>query len=396
MKNIIEFPDREVIDEEALVWLVRLDGDKPLSKKEEQEFEEWLARSPAHREALKSLNVFWAHCNVLGKLVEPKSVMDLCKNRILSSLGSLTNFKAPITAMLVVLSVVFTYWFNYQDITSSNGLYSTAVGQQEEIILTDGSRVQLNTNSQIQVSYSDEFRDIRLLQGEVHFEVSKDKQKPFRVYAGNGRVQAVGTAFNVYLNKGDVDVLVTEGSVELASISPVSINVSQSNMNNDLSYDDFNKVPPTIGRKAKVMANSKENNISAVNGLGVVVAGEGVTMKKVDIVSSSDINDLSIKKPLVKLVPMEANDKKRKQLAWRKGLLIFSGESLEEVIEEISRYIPVSIEIVNPELRSIQIGGQIKVGDTDSMFKALEANFGLKIKHLNYNHVQVVSAPEEF
>jgi len=68
MKNIIEFPDREIIDEEALVWLVRLDGDKPLSKKEEQAFEEWLARSPAHREALKSLNVFWAHCNVLGKL----------------------------------------------------------------------------------------------------------------------------------------------------------------------------------------------------------------------------------------------------------------------------------------------------------------------------------------
>lgn len=395
MKNIIEFPDREIIDEEALVWLVRLDGDKPLSKKEEQEFEEWLARSPAHREALKSLNVFWAHCNVLGKLAEPKSIVELCKNRVLSSLGALTGFKAPITAMLVVLSVVFTYWFSYQGITSSNGLYSTAVGQQETITLADGSRVQLNTNSQIQVNYNDEFRDIRLLQGEVHFDVSKDKKKPFRVYAGNGRVQAVGTAFNVYINKGDVDVLVTEGSVALASILPISINISQSNIHNDLSYDELNKTPPSIGRKAKVISKNRTDNDSEVNGLGVVVAGEGVTMKKVDTASFSNANSLSTNQPFVKLVPIEVNDKKRKQLAWRKGLLIFSGEPLEEVIEEISRYIPVSIEIVDPELRNIQIGGQIKVGDTDSMFKALEANFGLKIKHLNYNHVQVVIASEE-
>ncbi|MBU2926289.1 FecR domain-containing protein [Colwellia sp. 1_MG-2023] len=396
MKNIIEFPDREIIDEEALVWLVRLDSDKPLSEQEELALEEWLARSPVHREALKSLNAFWTHCNVLGKLAKPKSITQLCRNRLLSYIEHSIRYKAQIMAMIVVLSVVFSYWFSYQNITNSNGLYSTAVGQQEMIMLADGSRVQLNTNSQIQVNYSDEFRDIRLLQGEVHFEVAKDKQKPFRVYAGNGRVQAVGTAFNVYINKGDVDVLVTEGSVELASILPISLNLSQSNKQNDLSYDDLNQAPPTIGRPAKRMSDSNRDNASAVNGLGVVTAGEGVTMKKLDTVSSSDVNDLSNKKPLIKLVPIGENDKKRKQLAWRKGLLIFSGESLEEVIEEISRYIPVSIEIVNPELRHIQIGGQIKVGDTDSMFKALEANLGLKIKHLNYNHVQVVSAPEEF
>ena len=51
----------------------------------------------------------------------------------------------------------------------------------------------------------------------------------------------------------------------------------------------------------------------------------------------------------------------------------------------------VDIEIVDPELRDIEIGGQIQVGDTDSMFKALEANFGLKVKRLSYNRVQVVA-----
>ena len=67
--------------------------------------------------------------------------------------------------------------------------------------------ITLNTNSQIQVDYSEKQRNIRLLQGEAHFEVAKDRDKPFHVYAGNGRAQAVGTAFAVYLKESDMQVL---------------------------------------------------------------------------------------------------------------------------------------------------------------------------------------------
>ena len=94
----------------------------------------------------------------------------------------------------------------------------------------------------------------------------------------------------------------------------------------------------------------------------------------------------------VKIMPTRGHLKKNHPLAWRKGLIIFSGESLEQVIAEISRYTPVQIEIVNPELRLLEIGGQVEVGDTDSMFKALEVNFGLTIKRISYNHVQVIAA----
>ena len=80
--------------------------------------------------------------------------------------------------------------------------------------------------------------------------------------------------------------------------------------------------------------------------------------------------------------------------AWRKGLLLFTGDSLEEVVTEISRYTPVSIEIENPELKSIRIGGQFRVGDVNGMFNALEANFGLTITSLDNNRV-LISATEQ-
>ena len=73
-------------------------------------------------------------------------------------------------------------------------------------------------------------------------------------------------------------------------------------------------------------------------------------------------------------------------------MLVFSGETLESVINEVSRYTPVTIEIASPELRDITVGGQIRVGDTQSMFSALEANFGVKVQQLSYNRVQVIAA----
>lgn len=381
MEKVMEFPDREVVEEEALNWLIRLDGDHALTDSEEQQLEAWLARSPAHREALKSLNSFWSNSNILGELVEPQSVKALCRKRIVAYFWPISGFgAAAVASILMVLTVGLM--FGGQSITDSNGVYLTAVGQQKTVTLADGSILQLNTNSQIQVDYDDIFRNIRLLQGEVHFEVAKDPGKPFRVYAGSGRVQAVGTAFNVYLKNDDVNVFVTEGRVALASILPVALRVPVQSRELDpvatKPLDDVKDTAEADGYLKVIDRYAK----SEINGLGTMAAGEGATLKKNQDGQS-----------VIELVPAVVGDLKKQNshLAWRQGVLIFSGETLDEVVKEIGRYTPVSIEIVSPELRSLEIGGQIKVGDTDSMFSALEANFGLKIKHLSYNRVQVVA-----
>jgi len=386
MDKIIEFPDHDIIEDEALEWLVRLDADHPLNKSEERMLDEWLARSPVHRDALKSLNTFWSSANVLSSLAEPSSVIGLLQKRCLAYFQPLINRRRSATfATLLVLGLMIfgLDGFNLKNNADTNGLYVTAVGQQKTVTLADDSVIQLNTNSQVQVDYSQGFRNIRLLQGEAHFDVAKNKNKPFRVYAGSGRVQAVGTAFNVYLRGSDVDVFVTEGRVAVASILnidnqlPIDADASNSHASTDI-VDDTDAYIAT-----------------RVNGLGEISAGQGALLKIAEAVGVDD-DAQGAQRFELELVPdftsSAGHPKKNHPLAWRKGLIIFSGESLEQVIAEISRYTPVQIEIVNPELRNIEIGGQVEVGDTDSMFKALEVNFGLTIKRISYNHVQVIAA----
>ena len=104
---------------------------------------------------------------------------------------------------------------------SGNGIYETRIGEQNSITLVDGSVIQLNTDSHIQVNYEKNQRSIVLMAGEAHFEVAKDPSRPFVVKAGDGMVRAVGTAFTVRINPEALKVIVTEGKVALAAATKV-------------------------------------------------------------------------------------------------------------------------------------------------------------------------------
>ena len=371
MENVVDFPEREQIDNQALEWLIRLDGDSPLTIEEERQLEAWLARSPAHRDALKNLNRFWSDANRLGELIEPQQVKALCWRRLRNLLA--TPFQTPVQRRLasvisltavLVLSLLGVAGFWPQDITASNGLYLTAVGQQKTVTLADQSQIQLNTNSQVEVSYTEGFRNIHVLQGEVYFEVAKDKAKPFRVYAGNGRVQAIGTAFNIYLQDKDVNVIVTEGRVAVASVLPAA------------------NAPEAAAAGAEQDSYAK----TIPRRLGTLDAGQEATLKNSPPEPSATEHTAT-----VSLVAAAGQSLAADRLSWREGLLIFSGETLEAVLAEVERYTPVEIDIATPALRAVQVGGQIQVSDTEAMFKALETNFGVKVQRISYNRVRVIA-----
>src|SRR3546814_6073782 len=73
--------------------------------------------------------------------------------------------------------------------------YATAIGQQHDVALEDGSRVRLDTNSALVVRYSRKHRDVVLERGRAQFDVAHAPQRPFTVHAGPGTVRAVGTQF---------------------------------------------------------------------------------------------------------------------------------------------------------------------------------------------------------
>lgn len=396
MKKVIEFPNgklgecnnvsQDIIEREAVEWLIRLDGDIPPTQQELRELKEWMALSPAHTAEMENLGMFWSNLDLTElniPLIKP-SVMDSMVAWVSEKFRFIDfRFSLPIS-ILAILAVVFTLqqaWlpalFSIDRIASSNGVYATAIGKQATIPLADGSVVRLNTNSQIEVEYASGLRNIRLVQGEAHFDVAEDPNHPFRVYAGQGRIQALGTAFTVYLREQDVDVLVTEGKVEIA----VQDGSSAQGQDAVGALSSPEQSPSTkVDEPAYYLTLPVEQ-------LGVLAEGQGASI----VVAQNNQKGHVKQSHELKLL---TSDRLKRNEAWRKGLLLFTGDSLEEVVTEISRYTPVSIEIENPELKSIRIGGQFRVGDVNGMFNALEANFGLTITSLDNNRV-LISATEQ-
>ena len=355
MEDILEFPDLRRVEQEAADWLIKLDRNVEPSADELENLREWLSRSSAHREELLSLARLWGNMNVLTELAVPlgdvgaRERMTRPADRV--RIGMRVAF-AGFTAMLIVsVAVLFTTPSPEDSWTTTNGVYSTSVGEQQSSLLTDGSTVILNTNSRVQVNYSGEYRDIHLLWGEAHFTVAENDEIPFRVIAANRRVEAVGTAFAVHLRDNEVEVTVSEGKVELVSHEPAVAGPATSD---DAPLEEL---------------------------LGTFEAGEAIIVA--DSAPDAGTEDL------IRRIELPNVDR---LLAWREGLLAFSGESLETVVEEIGRYTTVNIEIPDPGVRAIRIGGQFPVGETDAMLAALEDNFGLRVQRVSRDHVVLSAA----
>jgi len=96
---------------------------------------------------------------------------------------------------------------------------STAIGEEYHAVLPDGSEIWLNANSKIVIpaNFNKAFRDLNLQKGEVYFKVAKDKTRPFRVFAANTKIQALGTEFNVnyYSENKGVKAFLVEGSISV-------------------------------------------------------------------------------------------------------------------------------------------------------------------------------------
>jgi transmembrane sensor len=359
MTRLVEFPDRSAVAEEAAAWLVRLDGDRPPTEGDLQALGEWLHRSPVHREELEQLAVLWERMNVLTELAVPLGSVGRSHGSQRPQLfgGSWTK-AVRAGAVAAIVLVAATVWlaraWMADSYLATNGVYATEIGQQKAAALADGSQVMLNTNSEISVKYSEGYRDVHLVRGETLFTVAKDRTRPFRVFAGHRRIEAVGTAFSVYLAGEDVRVTVTEGHVSLASVASLPAPDSQD---------------------------------AAVKPLGELHAGQAAIIREAESEGASQNGSaLAVIEPVAPAVLAQ-------RLAWRQGALIFSGETLDHVVRELSRYTTVSIEIPDAAVRNMRIGGRFPVGETEAMLATLESNFNLRVTRLEQNRV-VLSADD--
>jgi transmembrane sensor len=206
-------PCAEALRLAAANWTVR--RDRGLSAAESIEYELWLAADPRHAAAMQRASTTWS---LLDHLPEYTAVPVLAAASRRRSFWRRTLATGSLAAAAAVVG--FLMWSRpAANPAVSPGVVFAAIDWPRTVTLEDGSTVQLNTGGEIMEQFSPSERRIVLQRGEAHFSVSKNPARPFIVRAGALEVRAVGTAFNVHLQSAAVDVIVTEGRVQLNAVA---------------------------------------------------------------------------------------------------------------------------------------------------------------------------------
>jgi len=180
-----------------------------------------------------------------------------------------------------------------------NTLY-TGNGQNYKIILQDGTSVWLNAGSSLTypVSFKNAVERLVKLSGEAYFEVHKNAKVPFKVMTATEEVRVLGTHFNLKAYPGQAvrQTTLMEGSIEVSNLR-------------------------RQGHKKILRAGqqlSSDNNGSVVN-------------------------------------EVDADD----AIAWKEGLFYFNDQSLEVIMQDISRWYNVPVVFRDESVKSILYSGTI-------------------------------------
>jgi len=283
----------------AADWAVRLDAG-PLSDADAARLDAWIGEDERHRGALYRAQAVWGDLDRVAGLADTVATAPPPR-----TIAPVWRYAAGLVAAALVGGGAYSW-------TQQPDRYVSQVGEMRRLVLEDGSVLTLNTNSEATVRFTRAGRDVVLKRGEANFEVAHDTSRPFVVHADKVSVRAVGTAFDVRLDRARVDVAVTEGVVEVA------------------------------GRKSGAAPLVRR-----------VARGGALTAAK----DGSDLKPASA----------EAADRR---MAWREGLLIFQGESLGAAAAEFDRYNQRKIVIEGQTLAQRPIFGVFRTTNVEAFAQA--------------------------
>jgi transmembrane sensor len=302
--------DRAAI--EAARWRLRL-SERGIEST--PEFERWLAK-PANAAA-------WAHiCAPLDFLAEHADVPELVKLRRAALEDAnqagglryrlLRDWRRIAAAAAAVLVLGIVTWTVLQRLGAPQD-YATVLGERRVVTLADGSRVSLDSNSEVTVRYTSGARLLHLVRGQARFDVAHDVERPFSVLAGGQKVIATGTAFNIDLDESKVLVTLIEGHVVIV---------------------DERSPMGTLGLPE---LESRHRSVELTAGQQLAASAEGVP----------DVKPANI----------------QRATAWLSGRLIIDDEPLSEVVAQVNRYSTTPIRIDDSTISSMRISGVFNTGD---------------------------------
>lgn len=300
----------------ALAWHDVLRGQPTAS--ERAAFDQWLYAEPAHVEAYAQVQALWAATEVPAQRLAEEEAASL--SQYLQAMNPPPRrvrrlwLGSLAMAASVLLMLGLLGWQPQRWLDSMRADYVSAPGQLRQITLADQSVVLLDADSAIRVVFSEQQRRIELLRGAAYFQVSHTGQ-PFIVSAAQGEARVLGTQFEVRLQPRGAQVTVQSGRVAVTAQPDAQAQVLTANQ--QISYEQ-----------------------------GVAAA--------------------------LHAVDSEAS------LAWRQGWLTFYQMPLAQVLDDVQRYSPNRIVLLNPALAEQRISGSFPSQDPNKVLDSLASVVGFQ------------------
>lgn len=187
----------------------------------------WLGKAEEHRQAFEAERQLWQELHMFEHVLAQAEPQHPRNRRAWPWLGSKKRWAAVLPVMAAMGAVLF---FLPDILLQLRADYLTHAGEVANYTLPDGSSLALDAQSAVALHFTQTERRVDLLAGRLWVEVQHHDARPFRVVAGDGVTQDVGTAFFVGQDTGRVDIAVTQGRVSVGkhnATAPTELQVGQ-------------------------------------------------------------------------------------------------------------------------------------------------------------------------
>lgn len=306
-------PPSPTMINEAAQWLTRL-HDEQVTEADRAACAAWCQADPRHALAMERMGALWGSLDEL-----PAAPARRALNQAFARPRSRMGGRGGQAAAL--LGVLLCGWMGLEHWPLWLADQRTAVGERREVVLADGSQVQLNSDSAVDVKFDGRQRVVELLRGELWVEVAKDAQRPFVVQTDQGTATALGTRFLV--------------------------------------------------RRA-------EDGATVVSVLESVVAAKPASAAPEDAVKVSAGHSTRFKDGRVQPVQALGNED---PAAWTRGLLKVDDRPLSEVLRALAGYRHGLLRFDEQALQGLRVSGVFRLDDTDAALAALADNLPIKVDY---------------
>lgn len=343
MKRAPHDPDADARLEGAAAWCLKLA--EGISEPAEQAgFQAWLDDDPENRRALEDAVGVW---RAVGDTSLTPELLALRRDALAGFENAnraqwerprrrrrARRWNSAVAAAACLVLVVGGAWIARSALSPID--YRTGVGERQVAVLSDGSRISLDAETEVKVRYTGGARRLWLEHGRAKFDVAKDPRRPFTVAAADKLVRATGTAFTVELVQHQVQVVLYQGHVHV--------------------FGEINGAPVQpllLATPGALMKASVEADEMLTPGHELVASvGSGAAR----VVSADPV----------------------RSLAWEAGQLVFTNEPLAAAVERVNRYSDRKVRIGDAAAGGVRIDGVFTAGDTDAFVEGVTEVFRLR------------------